>query len=166
MFPQFPLKTLLSVRGFVDVHVHLREPGFSYKEQILTGTRAAAHGGYTTVCSMPNLNPAPDTYEHLLQQLSLIDRDGQVRVLPYGCITLGQKGEGALVDFAALKPYVAGFSDDGRGVQDESTMREAMVHIAALGGILARALRAERSAARRLHPPPAPTLARTATAAS
>ena len=123
--------------GFADVHVHLREPGFSYKEQILTGTRAAAHGGYTTVCCMPNVNPAPETLDHLQPQLTLIGRDAQVRVLPYACITMGQKGEGDLVDFAALAPYVAGFSDDGRGVQSESTMREAMVRVAALGGILA-----------------------------
>ena len=123
--------------GFADVHVHLREPGFSYKEQILTGTRAAARGGYTTVCSMPNVNPAPDTFDHLWQQLTIIGRDARVRVLPYGCITMGQKGEGSLVDFAALAPYVAGFSDDGRGVQSESTMREAMARIATVGGILA-----------------------------
>ena len=123
--------------GFADVHVHLREPGFSYKEQILTGTRAAARGGYTTVCSMPNVNPPPDTLANLQAQLAIIARDARVRVIPYGCITMGQKGEGDLVDFAALKPFVAGFSDDGRGVQSEATMRRAMEQIAALGGILA-----------------------------
>jgi len=123
--------------GFADVHVHLREPGFSYKEQILTGTRAAARGGYTTVCSMPNVNPSPDTLANLQAQLAIIARDARVRVIPYGCITMGQKGEGDLVDFAALKPFVAGFSDDGRGVQSEATMRRAMEQIAALGGILA-----------------------------
>ncbi|NLI21365.1 MAG: dihydroorotase [Clostridiales bacterium] len=123
--------------GFADVHVHLREPGFSYKETMETGTRAAARGGYTMLCSMPNLNPAPDTVAHLREQLTLIGRDARVRVKPYGCITLGQKGEGELVDYAALTPYVAGFSDDGRGVQSESTMREAMTRIAAAGGLLA-----------------------------
>ena len=123
--------------GFADVHVHLREPGFSYKETVETGTRAAARGGYTMLCSMPNLNPPPDTPEHLWEQLTLIGRDARVRVKPYGCITLGQKGKGELVDYPALLPYVAGFSDDGRGVQSESTMREAMTRIAAAGGLLA-----------------------------
>ncbi len=123
--------------GFVDVHVHLREPGFSYKETIKTGTLAAAHGGYTTVCAMPNLNPPPDTAAHLWEELTLIGRDAQVRVLPYACITAGQKGGGELVDFAALAPYVAGFSDDGRGVQDEATMREAMRRAKAAGALIA-----------------------------
>ena len=88
--------------GLVDVHVHLREPGFSEKETIATGTAAAAHGGYTTVCPMPNLNPAPDSPEHLEAELALIRRDAVVRVLPYGSITRGQKGRGELVDFGAL----------------------------------------------------------------
>lgn len=87
--------------GLVDVHVHLREPGFSEKETIATGTAAAAHGGYTTVCPMPNLNPAPDSPEHLEAELALIRRDAVVRVLPYGSITRGQKGRGELVDFGA-----------------------------------------------------------------
>jgi dihydroorotase len=123
--------------GFVDVHVHLREPGFSYKETIKTGTLAAAHGGYTTVCAMPNLNPPPDTYAHLWEELTLIGRDARVRVLPYGCITVGQKGGGELVDFAALRPFVAGFSDDGRGVQDEAVMREAMRRAKAADALIA-----------------------------
>ena len=138
--PIVPIISVLNkivVPGFADVHVHLREPGFSYKEQILTGTLAAAHGGYTTVCAMPNVNPPPDTLTHLEAQLAIIRRDARVRVLPYGCITIGQRGEGELCDYAALAPFVAGFSDDGRGVQSESTMREAMTRVAAVGGIIA-----------------------------
>jgi dihydroorotase len=123
--------------GFADVHVHLREPGFSYKETVATGTLAAARGGYTALCAMPNVSPAPDSLAHLEAQLALIRRDAIVPVLPYGCITMGQQGGGDLCDFAALKPLVAAFSDDGRGVQDEATMREAMARIAAAGGILA-----------------------------
>lgn len=119
--------------GLVDIHVHLREPGFSAKETISTGTAAAAHGGYTTICSMPNLSPAPDTPEHLAVQLDAIRRDAAVRVIPYGCITMGQKGKGELVDFAALAPDVAGFSDDGRGVQSAELMEEAMRRAAAAG---------------------------------
>ena len=119
--------------GLVDVHVHLREPGFSEKETIATGTAAAAHGGYTTVCPMPNLNPAPDSPEHLEAELALIRRDAVVRVLPYGSITRGQKGRGELVDFGALAGEVVGFSDDGRGVQGEELMAEAMRRAAAVG---------------------------------
>ena len=112
--------------GFCDVHVHLREPGFSYKETIATGTAAAAAGGYTTVCSMPNLKPVPDSAETLAAQLDIIARDACVEVLPYGAITCGQAGE-KLADFAAMAPHVCAFSDDGRGVQSESRMREAML---------------------------------------
>ena len=115
------------------MHVHLREPGFSEKETIATGTAAAAHGGYTTVCPMPNLNPAPDSPEHLEAELALIRRDAVVRVLPYGSITRGQKGRGELVDFGALAGEVVGFSDDGRGVQGEELMAEAMRRAAAVG---------------------------------
>ena len=125
------------VPGLVDVHVHLREPGFPQKETIATGTAAAARGGYTTVCSMPNLNPAPDTPATLGEQLEIIRRDAVVRVKPYGTITMGQRGCGELVDFAALAPQVVGFSDDGRGVQSESLMREAMMQCRRLGKILA-----------------------------
>lgn len=121
------------VPGLVDVHVHLREPGFSQKETIATGTAAAAHGGYTTVCSMPNLNPAPDAPATLKLQTDLIARDAVVKVIPYGCITLGQRGCGELVDFAALAPSVVGFSDDGRGVQGAELMEEAMRRAAAVG---------------------------------
>ena len=110
-----------------------REPGFPQKETIATGTAAAAHGGYTTVCPMPNLNPAPDSPEHLEAELALIRRDAVVRVLPYGSITRGQKGRGELVDFGALAGEVVGFSDDGRGVQGEELMAEAMRRAAAVG---------------------------------
>lgn len=120
------------VPGFVDVHVHLREPGFSYKETIATGTAAAAAGGYTQVLAMPNLNPVPDSLERLRLQLERIERDAKIRVLPYGSITRDEKGE-ALADFAAMAPYTAGFSDDGRGVQSEEVMREAMTRAKALG---------------------------------
>ena len=126
----------LVIPGFVDVHVHLRQPGFFYKETIASGTQAAAKGGYTAVCSMPNLNPAPDTEEHVREQLDIIQKDAKVHVLPYGCITMGQKGRGELVDFEKLMPYVAGFSDDGKGVQAEEDMREAMKCVKALGGII------------------------------
>lgn len=121
------------VPGLVDVHVHLREPGFSQKETIATGTAAAARGGYTTVCAMPNLNPAPDAPETLEVQAELIRRDAAVRVIPYGCITMGQRGAGELVDFEALAPHVVGFSDDGRGVQSQELMAEAMRRAARVG---------------------------------
>lgn len=118
--------------GLVDVHVHLREPGFTQKETIASGTAAAAHGGYTTVCAMPNLNPAPDSPATLGVELAAIGRDARVKVIPYGCITMGQRGAGELVDFAALAPDVIGFSDDGRGVQSEALMEEAMRRAAAV----------------------------------
>ena len=124
---------LCLVPGLVDVHVHLREPGFPQKETIATGTAAAARGGYTTVCSMPNLCPAPDTPATLGEQLAIIRRDAAVRVKPYGTITMGQRGCGELVDFAALAPEVVGFSDDGRGVQSDELMEEAMRRAAAVG---------------------------------
>ena len=114
--------------GFADVHVHFREPGFSYKETIRTGTAAAARGGYTTVCPMPNLDPVPDTLETLRQELAIIERDAVIRVIPYGAITMGEKGE-ALAELEAMAPYVCAFSDDGHGVQRgdmmEAGMREA-----------------------------------------
>ena len=111
--------------GFVDVHVHLREPGFSYKETIATGSRAAARGGYSAVCAMPNLDPVPDSLEHLQVQTDIIRRDAVVDVYPYGAITKGEKGE-ELADLAALAPHVIAFSDDGRGVQSRERMRRAM----------------------------------------
>ncbi len=119
--------------GLVDVHVHLREPGFEKKETIASGTLAAARGGYTTVFSMPNLNPAPDSREHLDMQFEAIRRTARIRVMPYGTITRGQLGRGELVDFEALAPYVAAFSDDGRGVQAEELMREAMWRVKPTG---------------------------------
>ena len=125
------------IPGLADVHVHLREPGFLYKETVETGTMAAARGGYTAVCSMPNLNPAPDTTEHLKVQLDAIEKDAKIAVYPYGCITLGQKGRGELVDYETLAPHVIGFSDDGRGLQEEALMREAMMRIARTGKVLA-----------------------------
>ncbi|MCI9299305.1 MAG: amidohydrolase family protein, partial [Oscillibacter sp.] len=114
------------VPGFVDVHVHLREPGFSYKETIASGTAAAAAGGYTALCAMPNLNPVPDSPDHLRAELEAIRRDARVHVYPYGAITQGEKGE-ALADMGALAPSVPGFSDDGRGVQSREMMRRAML---------------------------------------
>ena len=122
--------------GFVDVHVHLREPGFSYKETIRTGSLAAARGGYAHVCAMPNLNPIPDSLETLNVQREIIARDAAVRVHPYGAITRGERGE-ALADMEAMAPYTAGFSDDGRGVQSEAMMREAMREAKRLGKIIA-----------------------------
>lgn len=121
--------------GFVDVHVHLREPGFSYKETIAAGTRAAAHGGFTAVCPMPNLKPVPDSMENLQPQLDLIRRDGAVHVYPYGAITVGEKGE-ALADLEGLAPHVVAFSDDGKGVQDPEMMRQAMRKAKALGKVI------------------------------
>ena len=122
--------------GLVDVHVHLREPGFSYKETIKEGTRAAARGGFTTVCTMPNLKPAPDSIATLAEQLDIIGRDACVEVLPYATITRGRLGAEP-VDYAALAPLVAGFSDDGSGVQDAAAMRRAMAGITPTGKPLA-----------------------------
>ena len=121
--------------GFVDVHVHLREPGFSYKETIRSGSRAAARGGYTAVCTMPNLNPVPDSLENLRPELDAIEKDAVVRVLPYGAITQGEKGE-TLADLEAMAPYVVAFSDDGKGVQNPDRMREAMKRAKALGKLI------------------------------
>lgn len=122
--------------GLVDLHVHLREPGFSSKETIATGTAAAAHGGFTTVCAMPNLEPAPDSLENLRRETAIIERDAVVKVLPYATITRCRAGR-EIVDFAALKPYVAAFSDDGSGVQDDDMMLAAMRAAAANDCIIA-----------------------------
>ncbi|MBQ6815675.1 MAG: dihydroorotase [Clostridia bacterium] len=121
--------------GFCDVHVHFREPGFSYKETIATGSLAAAHGGYTAVCTMPNLNPVPDSAETLAEQLRLIDGGATIKVLPYGAITVGQKGE-KLSDMQAMANNVIAFSDDGRGVQSAELMQEAMLEAKGLGKII------------------------------
>ena len=122
--------------GFVDVHVHLREPGFSYKETIRTGTLAAAHGGFAHVAAMPNLDPVPDCAAALAVQRAIIEKDALVHVHPYGAVSVGEKGE-RLADLEGLAPGVIAFSDDGRGVQSESLMREAMMQCRRLGKILA-----------------------------
>ena len=116
---------LVVAPAFVDVHVHLREPGYGYKERIATGTMAAARGGYSTVCSMPNLNPVPDSVENLKVQQDIIDSDAKIEVLPYAAITIGRKGE-ELVDIASLSGKVCAFSDDGSGVQVDGMMERAM----------------------------------------
>ncbi len=131
----FDLKGLTVFPGFVDVHVHLREPGFFYKETIKSGTVASAAGGYTDVCSMPNLNPCPDTFAHLKEQLDIIEKDAVIHVHPFGTITKGQKGE-ELSDITEMKDYVIGYSDDGRGVQSESMMLSAMETVKKLGKII------------------------------
>ena len=121
--------------AFCDVHVHLREPGFSYKETILSGTKAAAHGGYSDVFSMPNLNPVPDSAENLGKQLEIIERDAVINVHPYASITVGQKGE-ELVPFEELSENAVAFSDDGKGVQSAALMEEAMIKAKALDKII------------------------------
>ena len=121
--------------GFCDVHVHLREPGFSYKETIRSGSLAADRGGYTAVCTMPNLNPVPDSVENLNRQLVLIEENACIHVYPYGAITVGEKGE-TLADLEGMSPNVIGFSDDGRGVQSDDMMRAAMVRAKALGKMI------------------------------
>lgn len=127
---------IITIPGLVDLHVHFREPGFSYKETIKTGSLAARAAGYTDVFTMPNLNPVPDCLENLEVQLRIISEDAAIAVHPYASITKGQKGAGELVDFESLAPYVAGFSDDGKGVQEESLMREAMVRCKAANSII------------------------------
>ncbi len=151
-FPQFTKETVLGAfsefeasvynssqymifPGFCDVHVHLRQPGFSYKETIKSGTQASAHGGYTTVFSMPNLKPVPDSAEHLKEQLDIIKKGAVINVLPYGAITVGQNGE-ELSDMEGMAKDVIAFSDDGRGVQSEEMMKEAMQRAKALGKII------------------------------
>ena len=126
----------IQIPALVDMHVHFREPGFEYKESILSGSRAAMCAGYSDVFTMPNLIPAPDSLDHLSAQMKIIVRDSLIGVHPYASITLGQKGEGELVNIEELNGLVAGFSDDGRGIQDEGLMREAMRRIAAVGGLL------------------------------
>lgn len=121
--------------GFCDVHVHFREPGFSYKETIKSGSLAAAHGGYTAVCTMPNLKPVPDSAEHLGEQLKIIENDAVINVYPYGSITVGQMGE-ALSDMEEMAGNIIAFSDDGKGVQSEAMMREAMLRAKKLGKMI------------------------------
>ena len=122
--------------GFCDVHVHFREPGFSYKETIASGCRSAARGGYTDVCTMPNLNPVPDSAENLALQRQIIEKDAFLGVWPYAAITLGEKGQ-TLVDMDALAPHAIAFSDDGKGVQSEAQMRSAMRRAKALNKLIA-----------------------------
>ena len=122
--------------GLVDVHVHFREPGFEYKETIKTGSMAAAAGGFTTVCTMPNLKPVPDTMEHLRRQLDAITRDAVIEILPYGSITMQRMGQEP-VDYYELAPYVCAFSDDGSGIESADIMEEAMRRISRTGKVLA-----------------------------
>ncbi len=131
----FSFKNKYIFPGFTDVHVHLREPGFSYKETIMSGTKAAAHGGYTTVCSMPNLNPAPHSAENLEVQLEAIRKDSCIDVVPFGTITENSLGE-KLSYMQAMAENVAGFSDDGKGVQDEAMMLDAMNKAKSLNKII------------------------------
>ena len=124
------------IPGLTDVHVHFREPGFSFKETIRTGTQAAAHGGYTCVCTMPNLNPTPSTLENLKVQLDLIEKDSCIHTIPYGSITVLQDGRSELSDMEVLAPYVCAFSDDGKGIQEAGRMEEAMRKAAALDKLI------------------------------
>ena len=135
VFSRFNSSEYVAFPGFCDVHVHFREPGFSYKETIKSGSLAAAAGGYTTVCTMPNLNPVPDSVESLKMQNDIIDRDACINVYPYGSITVGQKGE-ELSDLSGMAPDCIAFSDDGRGVQSEEMMREAMIRAKSLGKMI------------------------------
>ena len=130
------VENYIIVPGLCDVHVHFREPGFSYKETIASGSAAAAHGGYTAVCTMPNLSPVPDCAEHLKAQLDAIDKSAVIEVIPYGAITVGEKGE-ELSDMENMADKVCAFSDDGRGVQNDGMMREAMAKAKRLGKIIA-----------------------------
>ena len=135
VFSRFNKSEYVMFPGFCDVHVHFREPGFSYKETIATGAAGAAASGYTAVCTMPNLNPVPDCLEHLRPQLELIS-GAPVSVYPYGSITVGEKGR-EISDLEGLAPYVVAFSDDGVGVADEGLMREAMQRCKTLGKLIA-----------------------------
>jgi len=121
--------------GFCDVHVHFREPGFSYKETMVTGSRASARGGYTDVCTMPNLNPVPDSVENLQIQRNLIREGACIHVYPYGAITVGEQGQ-VMADLEGMAPDVIAFSDDGKGVQSDDMMRQAMLRAKALGKMI------------------------------
>ncbi len=128
----FDRKDCIVLPGFCDVHVHFREPGFSYKETMATGSLSAAAGGYTAVCTMPNLAPVPDSAEHLAEQLAIIRRDACIHVYPYAAITVGEAGH-TLSDMEGMAPDCIAFSDDGRGVQSDEMMRQAMMRAKALG---------------------------------
>ena len=133
--PVFEFHNCLLLPGLIDVHVHLRDPGFSFKETMRTGTMAAARGGYTTVCPMPNLNPVPDSRETLTLELQRIRDDAVIRVLPYAAITKGEKGQ-ELAELEAMAPDCFAFSDDGKGVQNADMMRQAMKRASALGKVI------------------------------
>ena len=134
--PEMPVfSNSLILPGFCDVHVHLREPGFCYKETIASGTASAARGGYTAVCSMPNLNPVPDSKEHLQVQLNSIEKDAKIAVYPYGSLTVGQMGA-VMADLDGMAKDAIAFSDDGKGVQDENMMRDLMLRAKRLGKIV------------------------------
>ena len=134
--PEMPVfSNCLILPGFCDVHVHLREPGFCYKETVASGTASAARGGFTAVCSMPNLNPVPDSKEHLQVQLDAIRQDAKVAVYPYGSLTVNEAGA-VMADLDGMAPDVIAFSDDGRGVQDENMMRDLMLRAKRLGKLV------------------------------
>lgn len=132
----YELNNCVIFPGLIDVHVHTREPGFSYKETIKSGTLAAAHGGYGTICPMPNLSPCPDCMENLEKELEIIRRDAAIKAVPYGAITKGQAGA-ELADMGSMANFVAAFSDDGRGVQNDFLMESAMRRAKKLGKIIA-----------------------------
>ena len=131
-FPFSVIENTVILPGFCDVHVHLREPGFSYKETVKSGSAASAAGGYTAICSMPNLKPTPDSMENLKPQLEAIERDGCIKILPYGAISVGEAGE-ELSAMEEMAGSVIGYSDDGKGVQDPAMMKEAMLRAGKLG---------------------------------
>lgn len=134
-FSPAPATEYIVLPGLCDVHVHFREPGFSYKETIASGSSSAAHGGYTAVCTMPNLMPAPDCFNGLSVQLAAIEKDGRLRIVPYGTITVGSQGT-ILSHMEELAPYVCAFSDDGQGVQSEEMMKQAMLRAKSLGKMI------------------------------
>ena len=131
----FDFNNLFIFPGFTDVHVHLREPGFLYKETIKTGTMAAAHGGYTSVCAMPNLKPVPDSRENILEEVKAIENDAVIHVYPYGAITVGEQGR-EIADLDGMAEYAVAFSDDGKGVQNDDMMRAAMLKAKSLGKMI------------------------------
>lgn len=135
IFDLFNKSQYIAFPGFCDVHVHFREPGFSYKETISSGTMSAARGGYTAVCTMPNLNPVPDSAAHIREELDIIDKDAVINVYPYAAITVNEAGE-KLSDMEELAPLSIAFSDDGKGIQSEAMMREAMLKAKALNKII------------------------------
>ena len=134
--PVKEVKGTIIIPGLADVHVHLREPGFFYKESIATGSESGARAGYTALCAMPNLDPVPDCLRNLRQELDIIARTARTGVYPYGALTVGEKGE-ELAEIEELAPHVVGFSDDGKGVQSEDMMREAMTRVKACGKVIA-----------------------------